>query len=490
MKINIISILVACLLIVACNSDEKPFIKGGDAITSTILSEGLQANPSISTINLKFRHLPGIMTATCNLSWIKVVSVSTDESLTSTDLQLLVDRNPHIQSRHATLTLTVDGFTTHMNIEQMAEDMMIPQDEVIYAVREGGDVGVMLETNIKGNIRVDIRCEGQSDWIEYVDSVYAYINPWEPDNIPHVTTGQPECFLHFKTKTNSGFGRICKVTVSAEGSDVKSDFCIIQQPRLFEEKETISIEHAGTLDVLIGTDKKNLCRVRNITLSGEMNGVDWTALNMLLNIGSYMDSRPLDYSVDIDMGMVNMKKGDQSFYSFLGYKPKEAMYHVEADNEIPNNALESSKFLREIILPVNTVKICDHAFSHTNLSRIDIPDAVEDIGRGAFSDCQYMKIVNISDNSHLRKLGTDAFNSYGTIEYINLPLSLTEIEYGCLNIYVKVMKVHWQTPPVLEFPPFVKDDGILYVPKGTAKLYESAYGWNSFPSILEYEEYE
>lgn len=370
---------------------------------------------------------------------------------------------------------------------QKAEEMLQPEEDVIYAAREGRDFGVRLKTNVNGKIKVDFRFDDQPDWIEFVDTTYADSNPWIPGDILHFTT--PQCYLHFRTKENTGLGRICEATVSVEGSDIMSRFCIIQQPRLFEEEETIAINNAGTLDVLIGTDKENIRRVRNLKLAGEMNGLDWTALRSFFYKDMAMDPEPDAYPVNLDLSQIYSVKGNRSHYSSWDYPAKEPELYVYQDNEIPEKAFERYVNLTGIILPKKTVKINRYSFfCNISLTSIDIPDNIEDINYGAFQNCINLKEINIPDNSRLKRLVRCAFSGCGPIEYLNLPASLTEIDNGYLDFAVKELKVHWPTPPDIRVPPVVRERSILFVPKSTAHLYQEAPGWNRFPTIKEYEE--
>ena len=368
------------------------------------------------------------------------------------------------------------------------EDIILqPEEEVVYIAREERDFGVRLETNVNEKIKVEFKFDGQPAWIEYVGTTYANSNPWIPDDILHFNT--PQCYLHFKTKENKELGRICEATVSVEGYDIKSRFCIIQQPRLFEEEETIAINNAGTLNVLIGTDKENIRRVRNLKLTGEMNGLDWSALGSFFYKNMAFDPDPDAFPVKLDLSQINSAKGNRSYYSSWDYPAKESELYVYQDNEIPEKSFERFVNLTSIILPENTIKINGRSFfDNISLTSINIPDKVEEISYGAFQNCQNLKEINISDHSCLKKLGREAFSGCGPIEYLNLPISLTEIEDGYLDFSVMELRVHWPTPPSLRVPPAVREGSILYVPKGSAPLYQEASGWKRFPTIVEFEE--
>ncbi len=462
----------------ACNSDEKPFIKGGNSTTETYLLEGVNAEELPTIICLSLRHHPGILTASCDQYWCDIVKTETDPSMISTSVELSLDRNNEWTNRETTLTLSVDGYTKTVRIVQKSEERIQPENDVIYVTREGGDIFVKLKVKVSGKIKVDLAFGDQPEWIEFKDVISNHLNPQNPD-----------CQLHFNSKENIGLGRICGVTLKAEGSDIESRFYLIQQPDFFKEEETISIDKAGTLDILIGTDKENIRRVRNLKLTGEMNGLDWNALRSFFYKGYAADPSPDEYPVNLDLCDVYSVRGDRSYYSDLGYKPMESELYVYQDNEIPQSVFSWFVNLTGLILPQKTVKINQYAFSHNpSLSSIVIPDNVEEIGYGAFQECRNLKKINISDNSHLRRLGRYAFSGCGPIEKMNLPISLTEIDDGYLNFAAKELKVHWSTPPEIRVPPTTNEGSILYVPKGTVPLYQEAFGWNRFPIIQEFEE--
>ena len=70
--------------------------------------------------------------------------------------------------------------------------------------------------------------------------------------------------------------------------------------------------------------------------------------------------------------------------------------------------LESTFFrsgLEQVTLPSTLKVIGGNTFLANRLQTIDIPDAVEEIGRSAFSECSQLEAVNISENSQLTTFG-------------------------------------------------------------------------------------
>ena len=172
-----------------------------------------------------------------------------------------------------------------------------------------------------------------------------------------------------------------------------------------------------------------------------MNGLDWTALRSFFYQGMAIDPEPDEYPVKLDISNINSIKGNRSHYSSWDYPTKDPDIYVYNDNEIPEKAFERFVNLTGIILPQNTVKINRGSFfDNISLTSIDIPDTVEEISYGAFQNCINLKEINISDNSRLKKLGREAFSGCGPIEYLNLPISLTEIVDGYLDFSIMKLK--------------------------------------------------
>lgn len=477
---RIIYYLAICLMAVSCNSDvdDKEYISPVDAETEAYLNDGIVVDSEPTTVILHLWHWPDVLTADCSEYWADVDIQQGSESKSESDIEVTLGRNDRWESRVATLTLTAGGVTWEVRIIQRAEQRMETEACVYYMDNTGGDFGVKLKCNVSSEIDVKVNCSEGSEWISF-----------QGINVDHVNPGKPECALHFRATANDGPGRICGVTVSSANPHLNANFCIIQQPHLFGEEETISIDKAGSLDVLLGTDIDNIRQIRRLTLTGQMNSIDWEALRRLFYEGIPAEPKPEDYPVSLDMRQIVSVAGSRSAYYKLGYQPTEPENQVYQDNEIPAHALELCSNLIDIILPDHVMKIGSMAIAkNRNISAVQIPDNVEVIEYGAFQNCRKLSEINISDKSKLRQLGRYAFAGCGPIERLNLPASLSEIESGYLNFAVKELTVHWPTPPELRVPPTVKDGGKLYVPRGSLDKYKEAFGWNRFPNIIELSE--
>lgn len=470
-------LLFFCLFAACSNDEEKAYLIGTDRETEAWLANGLVADAEATTIVLGIKHLPGRISTICHEDWIEISQHDPEVSPTTTDIVVKISGNDGWERRQATLTISTSEVARKVVITQRAKDRMQPKDAVSYIGNEGGEFPVDLKANVPGEIKVSLSFDNDKEWLAFEGVILDHLNPQNP-----------ECGLHFKALPNNGTGRICGVKITAEGSKASTEFCIIQQPRQFNEEETINIENAGTLDVLLGSDINNIRNIRRVTLTGQMNGLDWTALRRFFYKGVAADPKPEEYPVVLDLADVVSVYGDRSYYHSYGYKSEDAEFIVSNDYEIPDHALERCVNLMDIILPKTTIKIGNSALANNkNLKAISIPDNVEIIEYGAFQGCHELSHVDISDSSSLRRLGRYAFSGCGPIEFMNLPISLTDTDGGHLSIPIKEMKVHWPVPPELRVPPTVKEGGKLYVPKGSASLYRETAGWNRFPVIEEYE---
>lgn len=474
-----IYLLAICFVAVAAAScsddDDKAYIEGGDTETMAYLKDGMAVGPGEADIIITLRHSPGNLTASCSEPWAAVHMLQSGAQGNSTSFVVSFDPNLGWNSRRAELTLSVGDVSRSSVIIQRPQERMEIDESETFATNEGGDFGVKMKCNAPGRLDVKLNFGAEKPWLTY-----------EGISVDHLNPANIECYIVFKASPNDGLGRICGVTVSSEGTPATVKFCIIQQPRAFGEDETIAIDHSGSLDVLLGNDTPNLRKIRRLTLTGEMNSMDWSALRRLFYKGAAADPKPEQYPVSLDLGRVISVHGGSSYYRNLGYEPEKPKCTVWRDNEIPENVFELCSNLAGIVLPETTVVIGANALSQNNLlTEVDIPDNVQLIETGAFKGCRNLTRINISDNSKLKQLGSYAFMC-GRIEMLNLPASLTNIEGGYLNCAVKEMRVHWATPPSLRVPPTVKEDSKLYVPEGSAAAYREAFGWNRFPEIVEY----
>lgn len=80
--------------------------------------------------------------------------------------------------------------------------------------------------------------------------------------------------------------------------------------------------------------------------------------------------------------------------------------------EIAPCAFSNNRRIRSVILPAGLCKIGHHAFASTNISEINIPASVEDIGRNAFANCPYDRCLFVGNaNSSLVRFKVEKGNA-------------------------------------------------------------------------------
>lgn len=136
----------------------------------------------------------------------------------------------------------------------------------------------------------------------------------------------------------------------------------------------------------------------------------------------------------------------------------------ECSVSLPNHAFAGSQYLEDVILPKKCEILPHHLFSGCiSLKKIIVPSGCEIIEEEAFSDCSNLKSVKLPESLEIIKRG--AFKGCKQISQI-----------FCAS----------KEPPTCESQVF--DDILnceLIVPKGCAKYYRNAIGWENFKEISE-----
>lgn len=138
-------------------------------------------------------------------------------------------------------------------------------------------------------------------------------------------------------------------------------------------KSTITVTQAGTLPTLLNQDEQEA------TIIGPINGTDIKYLRTLVN-----EKR----LTSIDLSEARIISGGDAYLDD---------YYTE-DDVIGKHIFYGSSNLKSIILPKNTTIISTNAFSHTGLTKIDIPDRVYKLEMDAFAYCKNLSTVIIGRN--------------------------------------------------------------------------------------------
>ena len=119
--------------------------------------------------------------------------------------------------------------------------------------------------------------------------------------------------------------------------------------------------------------------------------------------------------------------------------------------------------------------------------------AVTEIGESAFANTS--SFVNLTISGGIKSIGANAFRNCAYLTKVELPSSLTYIGSGAFS---KCDRLSHVVSFILDpfqinddvFATIAYNNGTLYVPVKTGKLYKGASGWSNFLSVLEGEMYE
>ncbi len=143
------------------------------------------------------------------------------------------------------------------------------------------------------------------------------------------------------------------------------------------------------------------------------------------------------------------------------------------------------------VIPAHFVEGC------RNLKEANIPSTVVSIEKFAFSDCP--KLQNLDLPQSLTDIGDFAFQDCRSIGELVFPSSLKILgPESCVNM-TRLQRVYSKSPipPTCMagengYHPFgntKSTDITLYVPIGSKRLYQDAFGWSYFNTIIETEEF-
>lgn len=120
-------------------------------------------------------------------------------------------------------------------------------------------------------------------------------------------------------------------------------------------------------------------------------------------------------------------------------------------------------------------RIGDYAFARCNLTKITLPDSLEEIGAGAFENCRKLKKVKFGANSQLKVLGDDAFLRCKKLSNITIPEGVQKIGMSAFMHCVSLKKI--------KIPQMLQEIGHS-VFLGCRKLEEFTIpaGWTSIPA--------
>ena len=203
-------------------------------------------------------------------------------------------------------------------------------------------------------------------------------------------------------------------------------------------------------------------------------------------------------SVTLPSGLVKIDKG-----AFGGCWNLTSINLPSGLKEIGDYAFLGCENLTSIVLPPDLTEISDGMFSGAGLTSIDIPYGVTRIGYHAFSEC---KVTSVRLPDSVIETNGFSFSLCENLTSIVLPSSLTGMGhrdfYGCTKLttiyaYMNVPPRYYNTRYPDFYYPFefgsnsimngVRDNAVLYIPKGSSSAYSKAIDWREFKNIVEFD---
>lgn len=206
----------------------------------------------------------------------------------------------------------------------------------------------------------------------------------------------------------------------------------------------LNIENAGTLPNLIADNRKY--QIKNLRLTGYLNGTDINFLREMAGCDSYGNSTP-GILETLDISGCTIVSGGRNYY-------KSCQTY---NNKVSDYMFYNCKQLINLILPENTTDIEGYAFADCDrLSVISIPDGVKSFGVQSFRND--ISLLRIPMPSGLIYIKDYAFIGCNGISEITIPASVTDIGDGIVKGCQNISKIN-----VAEGNNhFASEDGVLY----------------------------
>ena len=123
-------------------------------------------------------------------------------------------------------------------------------------------------------------------------------------------------------------------------------------------------------------------------------------------------------------------------YAFMGYGYVSEIVMADTVMEIGESAFAGvipasadTGIARTVTFSQSLETIEAMAFYSSNITAVDLPDSVREIGEGAFQECYQLRSLTISENSKLESIGTRAFQDCPLdLETISIPKGIRQME--------------------------------------------------------------
>ena len=206
----------------------------------------------------------------------------------------------------------------------------------------------------------------------------------------------------------------------------------------------LNVENAGTLPNLIADNRKY--QIKNLRLTGYLNGTDINFLREMAGSDSYGNSTP-GILETLDISGCTIVSGGRSYYKSC----------QTSNKKVGDYMFYNCKQLVNLILPDNTTVIEDYAFADCDrLSVISIPESVKAFGVQSFRND--ISLLKISMPSGLTSINDYAFMGCNGLSEITIPANVTYIGEGIVKDCQNISKINVAE----ENSHFASENGVLY----------------------------
>lgn len=282
-------------------------------------------------------------------------------------------------------------------------------------------------------------------------------------------------------KNNAGdytFTLISEAVIAWENDEVSHD-------AKMKEYVIINVEQAGTLDSCITAANKDLSKLRNLKITGNINSRDFAIMRFRM---PFLNALNLKETIIVkgEGGRLSEGSDDDSYSQHEAYT-------------IPDNAFNSMTNLTSFVFPDKLKEIGTSAFYGCyNLSgSLLLPEGLEHIGVAAFHECRNLT-GSLSLPSTLKTIGkhkgydsywNGAFTNCGFVDELKIPESVTVIGMGafrgCKGLYGNLIlpdNLQYLGDGAFAELPFMTGD--IEIPQGVSEIPQLCFNGSGFNGNL------
>ena len=350
------------------------------------------------------------------------------------------------------IVLVYDGeYRTIMSSINFVTGVVTPSQTAVELEAEAGTVDISVTSNLDYTVSIPEDAKG---WLSVVET--------KATKTETITFAYTECV-----------GGIRKATVSFvdDGQNTISSMTFIQQGSAVE----VTITEAGTLIQTIGEDVYR--DIKGLIVNGPLNGTDIIYLNRMNQL-SYLN-----------LYNARIVEGGNAYYNNL-----HTQNDVIGERMFIDFGNENSPC--HIILPSSITTIGEWAFEGAQITLVDLPDSLKEIGWMAFGYCSQLKTITLPKS--LETIGQEAFEGCRMITTLTIPENLKSLGLAAFNYCDNLTEIHIKaSPTTLTYigsqifdgtydggDNYIYNTATLYLPKGTKEAY-SLTDFGRFVNIIE-----